>query len=136
MTRLVHEVGNGAHKLLIILREKRDCAPLPASSSRSADAVNVGNKTLWEVKIDNLVDSFKVDSSAHEVSADQNPGLPKPKSANSLITLLLLFVSVDNVDVEAVELQLLKQLLCSVFRLSEDQHWWLKAILDLLAEGS
>lgn len=61
--------------------------PLVLRSTCSANSMNVRHKTGREVVIDHQVDSFKVDTSGHELSADQYPDLLGTECLNTLLPL-------------------------------------------------
>ena len=77
--------------------------------------MDIGNQTLRKVKVDDHVHSFKINASAHEVSANQNPYLTHPELFYQLIPVLFFQICVNDSDVETIVLQLSVKLLCSIF---------------------
>jgi hypothetical protein len=97
--------------------------------------VNIADQTLWKIIIDNLIDSFEIDATRHQISANEHPYLADTEFLYDLISFFFLFVSVDDVHVLSVISELLVELLGSVFALDEDQHWGFEAVVELLPKG-
>ena len=76
--------------------------------------MNVGNQTLGKVKVDNLVHCLKVDTTRHEVGADENPNLANTELLYDFIPFLLLFIGVDYIDVLSIKFHFFVELLGSV----------------------
>jgi len=85
--------------------------------------MDVADDACGEVKVDHNVHSFEVDSSGHQVCADEDPDLAQSELFDNLISFILLFVSVDHVGVDPFVDQFMKELLGPLLRLQEDQHW-------------
>jgi hypothetical protein len=71
------------------LREVSNSSPAFPSASCSSNPVNVTNDTLRKIVIDDQTDTLEVDSSAHEICANEDPGDALTKVANNLIALAL-----------------------------------------------
>jgi len=134
VTRFLHEIGDGADIILIVVSEKGQRFAFFAATTCPPDSVDVGDKALREVKVDDLVDGFEVNAARHEVGADEHPDLADTESLDDFVSFLLLLVCVDHLYINFVVLQFSVQLLGSVFRLGEYKHGWFESVFDFLSQ--
>jgi hypothetical protein len=82
--------------------------------------MNVAHNTLWEVIVDDYIDSFEIDTSSHQVSTYENPDLTKSELLDNLISFMLLLVRMYHINVQAIVEKFMEKLLSSMLRLYED----------------
>jgi len=70
--------------------------------------VNVTDDALWEVVVDHQIDALEVDSSAHEVGANEDPSDALTKVANHFITFPLRTICVYDIHIYTLVQQFLK----------------------------
>ena len=111
-------------------------SPVLSSTPSAPYSVNITDDALRKVVIDDQVHAFKIDSSAHQVRANEHPGHALPKIAHDFVTFSLGPIGVYHVHVHALIQQFLEsanevihgykrsrrgrlQLLSALFRLDE-----------------
>lgn len=100
--RLLHNISYCPNIFLIVIRKQSNRLSCAASSSSSSNSVNIADQTLWKIVIDNLIDSFEIDSTRHQISANKHPYLANTEFLYDLISFFFLFVSVYDVHVLSV----------------------------------
>jgi hypothetical protein len=96
--------------------------------------MDVRHQALRKIEVYHLVDCFEVDASRHKICANENPNLAKPELFDDFIPLLFLLVCMNHINVLAIKLHFFVKLFRTVFRLNEDEHWWLKTIRKFLSQ--
>jgi hypothetical protein len=97
--------------------------------------MDIAYKTRWKIKVDHGVNSFKIDTTRHQVRTDQDPDVSESELAHDVISLFLFTITMNHVDVEAIIEQLVIELLSTVFALHEYQHRRLESFFELLPKG-
>mmetsp|Transcript_63038 Transcript_63038/g.152187 ORF Transcript_63038/g.152187 Transcript_63038/m.152187 type:complete len:245 (-) Transcript_63038:833-1567(-) len=128
--RGLHDVGDGAQLLGVLLGEECDGASRAPRAAGASDAVDVRDGRLGEVVVDDGVDALEVDTACHELCADEDPHLTRAELFDNMVALLLRALGVHDVDVEVVVDELVEELHRALLGLHEDEHGWRKALLD------
>ena len=66
---------NAEHVILVVLRDEIDGQTEVTKSTRSSNAMQVGVRLPWEVKVDHDVNRDDVNTSGKDIRADQAPSL-------------------------------------------------------------
>ena len=87
---------------------------------------------MREVKIENAVDALEINTTSHQVGANQHPNFTQAKVLDDAVALSLRAVGVDDIDVDAIVHEFVKQLPRPLNRLDKNQHGRFDAFLDQL----
>ena len=98
--------------------------------------MDVRYHALGEVIVHNVVHGLEVDSTRHQVGADQHPDLAQAEVAHHLISLMLFTVCVDHISVYSFASQLVVQLFRTILRLHENEHWRFETVSDKLSQST
>eukprot|EP00967_Tisochrysis_lutea_P098097 scaffold144578_cov30-Tisochrysis_lutea.AAC.2 len=132
--RCLHHVRDRTELFHVFLREECHCPSHHARSPGPSYTVNVRYGRLGKIEVDYELHTLKVHSSRHELSGNEDPHFAQSKLVDDVIALSLRAVSVDDVDADAVEDELVKELHRALLRLDEYQDGRLDALLYHLAQ--
>lgn len=90
---------------------------------KPTDTVDVALDRTRKIIINNEIDTFNVDTAGHELRTDQDPDFALAKALNDPVTLLLRSVGMNDIDIDIVEYQLIKQLFCALNGMYENEYW-------------
>jgi hypothetical protein len=82
--------------------------PVLASTSCTSDSVNVADHALGEIVVDDQIYAFEINSSTHEVSANEDPRITLPKIANYFVTFALRSIRMYDVHIYTLIQKFLK----------------------------
>ena len=82
--------------------------PVLASTSCTSDSVNVADHALGEIVVDDQIYAFEINSSTHEVSANEDPRIALPKIANYFVTFALRSIRMYDVHIYTLIQKFLK----------------------------
>ena len=114
MAGLLHQVCNSFDVGEICICEVGGCCAFATCASSATNSVDVGDEACGEVEVEDRVDSLKIDSSRHQVCANEYPNIAYSELLHDFVAFLLLFVSMDYVHVYLVEFQFVEQFLGSL----------------------
>ena len=115
MSRLFHQTCDVLHIRHISICEVSCSRTFPPCSPRSPHSVDVADQAIREIKVDDTVDSLEVNPSGHKVSANQYPDIASSELLNDLVSVSLLLVTMDYINVDSIVDQFMVQLFCSHF---------------------
>jgi hypothetical protein len=64
--------------------------------------VDVANKTIGKIEVDDTVDSLEVNASSHKVGANKYPDVTSSELFYDLVSVGLLLVAMDYIHVDSV----------------------------------
>lgn len=131
----MHQVGYGLNERSVLISEVGGSGTFFARSSSAADSVNVADERCGEVEIDHRVDCLEINTSRHQVGANQDPDVAQTELFDNLVTLGLFLVSMDHINVHAVKDELVIKFFGAVLTLHEDQHGRGETTLQSLPQG-
>lgn len=101
-SRLLHNISYRPNIVLIVIRKQSNRLPSTSSSSSSSNSVNIAHQTLWKIVIHNLIYCFEINTTRHQISANEHPYLANTEFLYDLISFFFLLVSVYDVNILSV----------------------------------
>mmetsp|Transcript_31320 Transcript_31320/g.76773 ORF Transcript_31320/g.76773 Transcript_31320/m.76773 type:complete len:301 (+) Transcript_31320:108-1010(+) len=119
---LLHDIGDAPQVHCVVHCEESECLSRPPPAPRAPYPMNVAHNALGEVVVYDEIHTLEIDTTCHQVRADQHPDTPAAEVAHDGVPLRLRPVRMHHIHINPIEDQLPKQLLCAINTLHKHKH--------------
>ncbi len=94
----LEQVSKGPHNRLIFISKESDSTTVSSCTTCSTNSMNISQHGIWEIIIYDKIGVLEIDTSSYQVSRNQGPILSLVKFLYDLLSLLLWFLSWENLQ--------------------------------------
>lgn len=117
-----HDAFEGPDHVPVFIGDQRERVACPLSASRAADTVDVGVGGVWHVEVDDMRDTFNIETACRDVRGDHDMEVSGLKTVQRLFALSLCAIAVQARDAMPRVCDLTREFIGAMFGAGKDEY--------------